>query len=369
MSRFVCSKCEKEYKIEKSYDKHIDKCMTEDDSTDNEEIVVKSKKVTKKAMVTKNTKKANDEETYTRPFIKWVGGKTQILPQLLEKFPKTMNNYHEIFLGGGSVLFAFLKHVKDENIIVQGEIYAYDLNDQLIEVYNNIKNHPNKVYDEAKILIDNINSCDTVIRKKGVKPNTMPSEEESMLSTENYYYWIRNKYNDMELDEQLTPLGSAIFIFLNKTCFRGVYRVGPKGFNVPFGNNKNPEIVNKEHLQEISKLIQKVNFICCDFDFSLILPVNNDFVYLDPPYAPEAKNSFVGYTIDGFNLENHESLFSGIHDIRKYGVNIMMSNADVELVRENFDDAYNIDSILCKRAIHSKEPGTKTMEVIITNDY
>ena len=116
-------------------------------------------------------------------------------------------------------------------------------------------------------------------------------------------------------------------------------------------------------------MIQKVNFICCDFDFSLILPVNNDFVYLDPPYAPEVKNSFVGYTIDGFNLENHESLFSGIHDIRKYGVNIMMSNADVELVRDNFNDNYNIDSILCRRAIHSKEPGTKTMEVIITNDY
>ena len=161
-----------------------------------------------------------------------------------------------------------------------------------------------------------------------------------------------------------------MFIFLNKTCFRGVFRVGPKGFNVPYGHYNNPEIINKEHLCEIHNLIQGVIFECCDFTTSLSLSKieKNDFVYLDPPYAPETDTSFVGYTKNGFDIKNHTQLFNTIHELTENNTKIMLSNSDVSLVRENFTNKkYNIKSILCKRTINSKNPEAKAKEVIIRN--
>jgi DNA adenine methylase len=159
-----------------------------------------------------------------------------------------------------------------------------------------------------------------------------------------------------------------MFIFLNKTCFRGVFRVGPKGFNVPYGHYNNPEIINKKHLEEIHNLIQNVIFECCDFNTSLTIVEPNDFVYLDPPYAPETDTSFVGYTENGFNIENHNNLFKLIHILTDTNKKIMLSNSDVNLVRENFtNEKYNTLSILCKRSINSKNPDAKAKEVIIKN--
>ena len=159
-----------------------------------------------------------------------------------------------------------------------------------------------------------------------------------------------------------------MFIFLNKTCFRGVFRVGPKGFNVPYGHYNNPEIINKEHLDKIHKLIQNVIFECCDFNTSLNSVEPNDYVYLDPPYAPETNTSFVRYTENGFNIDNHNNLFKLIHKLTETNKKIMLSNADVSLVRDNFTNKkYNITSILCKRAINSKNPEAKAKEVIIKN--
>ena len=159
-----------------------------------------------------------------------------------------------------------------------------------------------------------------------------------------------------------------MFIFLNKTCFRGVFRVGPRGFNVPYGHNINPEIINKEHLNEIHDLIQGVIFECCDFNTSLTNVESNDFVYLDPPYAQETDTSFVGYTENGFGIEKHRQLFGLIHCLTETNKKIMLSNADVNLVRENFTNIkYNTLSILCKRSINSKNPDAKAKEVIIKN--
>ena len=159
-----------------------------------------------------------------------------------------------------------------------------------------------------------------------------------------------------------------MFIFLNKTCFRGVFRVGPKGFNVPYGHYKNPEIINKEHLDKVHELIKDVIFECSDFSVSLSKVESNDFVYLDPPYAPENVNSFVGYTENGFKIENHKKLFGLIHELTETNIKIMLSNSDVNLVRENFlNEKYKIISILCKRSINSKNPDSKAKEVIITN--
>ncbi len=158
-----------------------------------------------------------------------------------------------------------------------------------------------------------------------------------------------------------------MFIFLNKTCFRGMFRMGPNGFNVPYGNYKNPEIINKNHLEEIHNLIQNVKFECCDFSCSLINIDDNDFTYLDPPYAPEINTSFVGYTKSGFGLEQHKHLFELIHNLTRENKKIMLSNSDVKLVRDNFDEKYRIIEILCKRTINSKNPNAKAKEVIIMN--
>lgn len=159
-----------------------------------------------------------------------------------------------------------------------------------------------------------------------------------------------------------------MFIFLNKTCFRGVFRIGPKGFNVPYGHYNNPEIINKDHLNEIHNLIQNVIFRCCDFSISLNNIQENDYVYLDPPYAPKNNTSFVGYTKDGFTMNNHINLFKLIHELTNQNKKIMLSNSDVNLVHENFTDKkYNISYILCKRSINSKNPSEKTKEVIIKN--
>ena len=298
-----------------------------------------------------------------KPILKWVGGKTQILDKLIKDFPKEINNYHEIFLGGGSVLIALLTYIKNGIIKLNGDIYAYDLNEPLIYVYKNIQSQQNELYNELQDIIKEFNDCgDGGINRK---PSNII---EAKLSPENYYYWIRSEYNKLSLDDKKTVKGSAMFIFLNKTCFRGVFRVGPNGFNVPYGHYSNPEIINKSHLEEIHELIQNVIFECADFSVSLTNVKPNDFVYMDPPYAPEKDTSFVGYTENGFNMENHKNLFKLIHDLTTENKKIMMSNADVKLVRENFtNEKYNTTSILCKRSINSKKPGSKAQEVIIKN--
>ena len=167
-------------------------------------------------------------------------------------------------------------------------------------------------------------------------------------------------------------MGTAYFIFLNKTCFRGVYREGPNGFNVPFGHYNMPEIINKNHIMTVSNLFNKykVIFTCAKFENAFAnIQTNyninsdlNDFIYLDPPYAPENAKSFVGYTKSGFSLEQHKLLFDMC---KKY--KFLMSNADVPLVRDNFSHNPNISiiSIICKRSINSKKPESKTTEVLI----
>ena len=298
-----------------------------------------------------------------KPILKWVGGKTQIKDKLITGFPTEMNNYREAFLGGGSVLLTLLSYVKNDIIKIHGNIYAYDLNESLIYIYKNIQTHHNELYNTVQTIIADFNDCGNgEINRKPI------NIDEAKIAKENYYYWIRSEYNKLCLTDKKCILCSAMFIFLNKTCFRGMYRVGPKGFNVPYGNYKNPEIINREHLQEINNLIQNVIFECSDFNTSLTSVEPNDFVYLDPPYAPETNKSFVGYTENGFNIENHTNLFNLIHNLTETNTKIMLSNADVSLVRENFtNEKYNILSILCKRSINSKNPDAKAKEVIIRN--
>lgn len=380
MGKYNCEKCGKEFNQKSHYTTHTNKknpCVVESKIKEMIDNAVKEKlieiKKTSPSDIINNIEIVYDNRLVKdvptkkihipKPILKWVGGKTQIIDKLITDFPVEINNYREAFLGGGSVLLTLLSYVKSGIIKIQGNIYAYDLNESLIYIYKNIQTHHNELYDVMQTIITDFNECGN-----GEINRTPKNIEEAKIAKENYYYWIRSEYNKLCLTDKKSILGSAMFIFLNKTCFRGVFRVGPKGFNVPYGHYNNPEIINKEHLEEIHNLIQNVVFECCDFNTSLTFVEPNDFVYLDPPYAPETDTSFVGYTENGFNIENHNNLFKLIHILTDTNKKIMLSNADVNLVRENFtNEKYNTLSILCKRSINSKNPDAKAKEVIIKN--
>ncbi len=292
------------------------------------------------------------------PFIKWAGGKSQIMDKILSHFPKQMNNYIEPFLGGGSVLFALLECIENKIVIVKEKVYAYDINESLIWTYKNIQKHPKRVIKILKIIQTSFSSITgTEVNREATKL------VEGKTSQESYYYYIRNKFNNLEQKKKNSPLGTALFIFINRTCFRGLYREGPYGINVPYGHYKNPVIFSDEHIWAVSKLISDVNFGCASFETSIATAKKGDFIYMDPPYVPERENSFVNYTKNGFN---HNSLFELC--VKLSEVRFVMNNANAKLVLDAFSDAKKYKIIIlngCKRRINSKKPQSKTTELLV----
>jgi DNA adenine methylase len=298
-----------------------------------------------------------------KPFLKWVGGKTQILDDVLCLYPREIKSYHEPFLGGGSVLLGLLSQIKSGKIKVNGLIYASDLNSNLIALYKNVQEHCEDLITVLKVRVEIFNKITGETVNRDAK-----TLEEASGSQESFYYFTRYMFNKMTKDERASIVGSATFIFLNKTCFRGVYREGPNGFNVPFGHYKNPGILDEDHMRQVSSLVKDVIFTCQPFTDSLANVLAGDFVYLDPPYAPENDKSFVGYTADGFGLKEHQSLFKGIGDLHTKGAKLLMSNAEVKLVKDTFPEpVYKTKIVSCRRAINSKDPAAKTNEVLIRN--
>lgn len=295
-----------------------------------------------------------------KPFLKWVGGKTQHIQQIINSFPDNMENYHEIFLGGGSVLLALLSLQKAGLITINGSIYAYDLNKQLIQVYRHIQSNKDELIKRVQHYRNEYDKCPTV--EKGTANRKPVNDTEAKTSRESYYYWMRKKFN---LLKDLSIENSALFIMLNKTNFRGVYREGPNGYNVPFGHyKKTPTIISKSEIDKISTLIKDVVFIDADFNESINNSTEGDFVYLDPPYAPQNRKSFVGYTENGFDINMHKKLFKLTKALTKNNIKFAMSNANVELVKKNFE-GYVFKEISARRAIHSKNPAAKTTDVLI----
>jgi DNA adenine methylase len=286
-----------------------------------------------------------------KPLLKWVGGKTQILSNISSKLPtgKDIEYYHEPFVGGGSMLLMMLSLypvLKEPD-----RTFAYDMNKYLINFYKVLSKQPNELVKELDILINTYNN------------------KNDISSKEKYYYDLRTLFNTIDFDNNKV-LFAAFFLFLNKTCFRGLYRTGPNGFNVPFGNYKNVNVYNKEHLLNVSNMIKNVTFEVCDFKNTIqnILDDSNKniFVYLDPPYVQESSISFVKYNKDGFSDKNHNKLFELCHQLDEKNILFMLSNSNTTKVRDALNK-FHISVIECRRAINSKDPSSKTTEVLVSN--
>ena len=274
-----------------------------------------------------------------KPILKWLGGKTQLLDKIKELLPPTYNKYYEPFLGGGAVLI----DLNPEEAVVN------DINPELINMYLQVRDNVEKVIRE----LEKLDCC-----------------HEAYVLPKDFYYLVRKDFNDLRGDN--TPTQAARFIYLNKHCFNGLYRVNSKGeFNVPFNGKLTGGSFDAEHLREVSKQIQNVEFTCCDFTQALTAAYSEEgsLVYLDPPYDPDEDiktNGFVAYQKDGWGRHDTEKLKSICDDLTARGCNIILSNNDTAFIRELFKD-YKIHNIDVRRSINRNGDNRKGKEVIITN--
>lgn len=261
------------------------------------------------------------------PFLKWVGGKQKLTKEIIPLFPTNIDTYHEPFLGGGSVLLAVL----NSDIKIK-KIRANDLNAYLVRTYIDVR-------DNTEELITSLKDLEN-------------SEED--------YYKNRKLFNELKKNGHFSVKASALFIYLNKTCFRGLYRESPNGFNVSFGHYKNPDYIQADLLRDWSNKIKNVEFSCLPYQDFLHEVRENDFVYLDPPYVPENKTSFTKYNISDFL--DHDRLFSIVKSLPRF----VMSNSKTEHTLSAFAE-FEILEIIARRSINSKKPGSTTTEIIIHN--
>lgn len=290
-----------------------------------------------------------------KPFVKWAGGKGQLVDRLEKFLPqaggKTLRKYAEPFVGGGALLFRVLSKYNFE------QVYIGDTNAELINAYTVIKT-------DVENLIVKLMEMQTVFL-------SMNDDEQK-----NYYYSVRDRFNNASLNFKTSLEKAAFFIFLNKTCFNGLYRVNRKGqFNVPMGAYKNPKICDENNLRNISKVLKNVTIVCGDYTLSKDFIDRDTFVYLDPPYRPISETSaFTSYNADVFDDAEQIRLAHFIDEINQTGSKIVLSNSDPQNVNpddrffENLYRAYNIDKVEAARMINSKANGRgKIHELIIYN--
>lgn len=315
------------------------------------------------------------------PLLKWVGGKTQILEEVLRRFPPEIHNYLEPFVGGGAVLFGLLGAIERGEVSVTGRILVSDVNPVLILFYEVVRDHLEDFLVEVEGLQAVLDSV-AVMKQEGkgrrVAGAVLGSLEEACaVDQEEVYYWFRQEWNDLK-GLVVGPGGSrvrlaALTLFLNRCGFRGLYREGRTGkYNVPFGHYRKVRLLDTAHAVRVRDLLVKhaVEFHCLDFREALleegVLEDFGDFAYLDSPYYPEKSDSFVDYTGSGFSGEDHEALLGACRDLDEKGVQWLQSNAATPWVRESYA-AWKMDVLECRRAIHSKKPGSVTLEVCIAN--
>lgn len=292
-----------------------------------------------------------------KPFVKWAGGKGSLLNQLNNYYPLELKNgkiecYIEPFVGGGAVLIDIL-----QNYDVK-EAYAFDINIDLINSYNVIKNNVEELITNLKLLEKEYLNLEKDDRKK-------------------YFYNIRKQYNSYRITKDEMSLQKAIeFIFLNRTCFNGLYRVNKNGdFNVPMGNYKNPTICDEENLRALSELIKNVNFEYGDYKASQKYIKKNTFVYFDPPYRPlNITSGFTSYTKENFDDENQKELALYYKELNNNNVKVMLSNSNPKNTNkedcffENIYKGFNINEVYAKRMINANSNGRgEISELLITN--
>lgn len=289
-----------------------------------------------------------------KPFVKWVGGKGQLIDEIEKLFlanGKTATKYAEPMVGGGALFFSMLSKYQFE------ELYISDINAELINAYVAIKR-------DVETLIE---------RLKEMQMTFLPLDENSRKF---YYYSVRDKFNTVKLNDGTSTEKAALFIFLNKTCFNGLYRVNRKGlFNVPMGAFKNPTICDAENLRNIHNALQNVAIVCGDYTLSKSFIDNKTFVYIDPPYRPISETSaFTSYNSDAFDDNEQIRLAKFIDEINAAGAKIVLSNSDPKNVNPEdnfFDDlykSYRIHRVSATRMINSNaEKRGKISELLICN--
>ena len=256
------------------------------------------------------------DEKNAKPFLKWAGGKKQVIDFIDKKLPTEIKSsgeidtYVEPFLGGGAVFFYLSSQFNINNV------YLSDINKELILTFNVVKNKPKKLISELEPFEDDFLQLSPELRKE-------------------FYYDVRDKFNeslenfDYDNFSEEHIIRASQMIFLNRTCFNGLYRVNKSGkFNVPIGKYKNPLICDKENLLKVSNVLKNVNVFCGDYSESEEFIDENSFVYLDPPYLPIKKNSFTSYNSDGFGVNEQVELSQFCKRIDDIGAKFILSNSD-----------------------------------------
>ncbi len=272
------------------------------------------------------------------PVVKWVGGKRQLLPEIKKYVPKNFNTYFEPFVGGGAVLFE----------LQPNQAVVNDINKELINVYSVIQNNVDELIETL-------------------------SNQDEYANTSECYYKIRELDREPKKYNKLTGIERAArILYLNKTCYNGLYRVNSMGeFNSPFGSYKNPNIVNEVTLKAVSNYFNesKIKFLNGDFEKVLKNAKKGDFVYFDPPYAPISKTSnFTGYNENGFGEAEQIRLKEVCDSLNKKGVKFLLSNSDCEFIREIYKD-YIIETIKAKRAINSNGNNRGAISEVLIRNY
>ncbi|MDD3085252.1 MAG: DNA adenine methylase [Candidatus ainarchaeum sp.] len=282
----------------------------------------------------------------TKPFVKWAGGKNQLLKEISNEFPKEINNYYEPFVGGGAVLFYILERYKPKKVLIS------DTNEELINAYLMIKKNAN----ELMIQLDKYKKKHSEKFYYSLRGLETPTTKKLGLVLSDFKY----KLDDIER--------AAKFIYLNKTCFNGLYRVNRDNkFNVPMGKYKNPEVYNKKNILELSKLLQNVDIKVMSFEEIIKYPKEKDFIYFDPPYDQLNESSFTSYTCIDFTRKDQVKLKEVFDKLNKKGCLILESNSSTKFMKELYR-GYKIKEVLAKRLINCD--GTKrndVKEILIKN--
>lgn len=287
---------------------------------------------------TKSTINAVAAAVRPRPFLKWVGGKARLIPQLEEHFPASYSKYYEPFVGGGAMFFSVNADIAHIN----------DMNSVLVSAYRHIRDNVDKLIVELTALQEYYWSLADIELKK------------------EYYLEKRIEFNDLE---NTSFEKTVLLIFLNKTCFNGMYRENSKGkFNVPFGKHNTPTICDAINLLNISNALKETTITCSSYEHAIEGAGKGDFVYLDPPYHPlNPTSSFTAYQADGFTAEDQEKLRDKFAELAKRGCYVMLSNSDSPLINELYKD-FNIHKVYAGRSINATGTGRgKITEVLVTS--